>query len=99
MKRFSQSIVIVVLALATAVLSGCSKPARPAVPAAPVLTAKAFATNIPVEIQPQPVGHVIAYSTAAVRPQIGGVLQRVYFQEGTEVKSNQLLFTIDPRTA
>src|SRR5439155_562760 len=83
----------IVLAAAAA-LSGCSKPVRPPV-IAPVLTAKAFITNVPVDIQPQPVGHVVAFSSVAVRPQIGGVLQRIHFQEGMEVKSNQLLLTID----
>jgi multidrug efflux system membrane fusion protein len=34
-----------------------------------------------------------------VRPQTGGVLQQIHFKEGTEVKSNALLFTIDPRPA
>jgi membrane fusion protein, multidrug efflux system len=97
MKR-SPSITFFSLALAVILVPGCSKPARP--PAvAPVLTAKAIVTNVPVDIQPQPVGHVVAFSSAAVRPQIGGVLQRISFQEGAEVKSNQLLFTIDPRTA
>jgi len=98
MKRCAQSTVVAAIALAVALASGCSKPARPPA-AAPVLVGKSFATNIPVDIQPQPVGHVVAFSTVAVRPQIGGVLQHVHFTEGAEVKSNQLLFTIDPHTA
>ncbi|HXJ73768.1 MAG TPA: efflux RND transporter periplasmic adaptor subunit, partial [Candidatus Dormibacteraeota bacterium] len=97
MKRSIQSIVLAV-ALAAAFGSGCSKPARPA-GAALVLAAKSFITNVPVNIQPQPVGHVVAFSTVAVRAQIGGVLQHIDFQEGAEVESNQLLFTIDPRPA
>ena len=48
----------------------------------------AFTTNVPVQIQPQPVGHVVAYSTVTIRPQIGGILQQVHFKEGAEVKSN-----------
>jgi len=34
-----------------------------------------------------------------VHSQIGGILQQVNFTEGAEVKSNDLLFTIDPRPA
>jgi multidrug efflux system membrane fusion protein len=63
----------------------------------PILAAKVIATNVPVQIQPEPVGHVVAYSTVTVRSQIGGILSEVHFKEGDEVKSNAPLFTIDPR--
>ena len=46
---------------------------------------------------PQPVGHVTPYSTVTVHSQIGGILSEVHFKEGDEVKSNALMFTIDPR--
>ena len=36
-------------------------------------------------------------STVTVHSQIGGILSEVHFKEGSEVKSNALLFTIDPR--
>ena len=62
-----------------------------------MLVAPAFTTNVPVQIQPQPVGHVMPYSTVTIHPQIGGILQQVHFREGAEVQSNALLFTIDPR--
>jgi len=78
--------------------SGCSPRQAPRQnPSAPVMVAKASITNVPVQIDPPPVGHVVAYSSVAVHPQAGGVLQRVYFKEGAEVKSNALMFTIDPR--
>ncbi len=54
-------------------------------------------TNVPVLINPPPVGHVMPYSTVTIRPQVGGVISRVHFQEGQEVKKGDLLFTIDPR--
>jgi multidrug efflux system membrane fusion protein len=83
-------------ALALAV--GCS-PAKPGKVAAPVpvLTAKAVVKSVPVEIDPPPVGHVTPVSSVTVRPQIGGVISQVSFQEGQEVKKGDLLFTIDPR--
>jgi multidrug efflux system membrane fusion protein len=85
-------------ALAAAILTGgCSGGAKPGAGAAPVLVAQAIQTNLPVQIQPEPVGHVMPYSTVTVRPQIGGVLQQVHFKEGAEVKKGDLLFTIDPR--
>lgn len=85
--------------LAVAVSAGCSRQAPKPNVSAPVLVARAFTTNVPVQIQPQPVGHVMPFSSVTIRPQIGGILQEVHFQEGAEVKSNALLFTIDPRPA
>jgi len=91
---------ISMLALAVMVFAGgCSKKPAPTNVGAPVLVAKSFATNVPVQIQPQPVGHVMALSSVAIHSQIQGLLQTVHFKEGAEVKSNDLLFTIDPRPA
>jgi membrane fusion protein, multidrug efflux system len=79
--------------------SGCSGGAKKSAggTGAPVLAVKAIATNVPVQIQPEPVGHVMAYSTVTVRPQVGGIINQVHFKEGQEVKTGDLLFTIDPR--
>ncbi len=94
------STLIPVLAVAaTMLVNGCSGGAKKSAggTGAPVLVAPAVATNVPVLINPPPVGHVIPYSTVTIRPQIGGVISQVHFREGSEVTSNQLLFTIDPR--
>jgi multidrug efflux system membrane fusion protein len=87
------------LALTAAVLTGgCSGGAKPpGMDAAPVLVARAFTTNVPVQIDPPPVGHVMPLSTVTVHSQIGGIIGKVHFKEGSEVKSNAPLFTIDPR--
>jgi multidrug efflux system membrane fusion protein len=37
------------------------------------------------------------YSSVTIRPQIGGAISKISFQEGQEVKQGDLLFTIDPR--
>ena len=100
MKKIISSPMMVVTAavFAVAILAGgCSRGAKKEAAGVPVLVAKAVETNVPVQIDPPPVGHVMAYKSVAVHPQAGGVLQRVCFNEGAEVKSNALLFTIDPR--
>jgi membrane fusion protein, multidrug efflux system len=85
-------------ALAFVILAtGCSDKKGKTVADVPVLVAKSVATSVPVRIEPPPVGHVTAFSSVTIRPQIGGILQQVHFKEGSEVKSNALLFTIDPR--
>jgi multidrug efflux system membrane fusion protein len=93
------STLIPALAVVAAMLvNGCSRSASKGAGAgAPVLVAQAVETNVPVLINPPPVGHVMPYSTVTIRPQIGGVISQVHFQEGQEVKKGDLLFTIDPR--
>jgi multidrug efflux system membrane fusion protein len=85
--------------VAVMLVNGCSGGAKKGAggAGAPVLVAQAVETNVPVLINPPPVGHVMPYSTVTIRPQVGGVLSRVHFQEGQEVKKGDLLFTIDPR--
>ena len=85
--------------VATMLVNGCSGDAKKGAgdAGAPVLVTRAIETNVPVLIDPPPVGHVMPYSTVTIRPQVGGVLSRVHFQEGQEVKKGDLLFTIAPR--
>jgi membrane fusion protein, multidrug efflux system len=93
-------IFIFAFALAAAILiNGCSAKKTNAPAGAPVLVAKAVATNVPVQIDPPPVGHVMPVQTVTIHSQIGGIISEVHFKEGSEVKSNDLLFTIDPRPA
>ncbi len=79
-------------------VNGCTRedPPKTAAPV-PVLTAQAFTTNVPVLIEPAPVGHVTPISSVTIRPQIGGTISTVNFKEGQEVKAGDLLFTIDAR--
>ena len=93
---FPIPIVLVLVYLA----AGCSRGnAIKGAPAAPVLTARATVTNLPVLVDPAPVGHVVPVSSVTIRPQIGGLISTVEFREGQEVRKGDLLFTIDPRPA
>jgi len=88
----------VIAALALVSAAGCSKSApKNLSPAVPVLTATALVTNVPVLIDPPPVGHVTPISTVTIRAQIGGTIEKINFQEGQEVKTGDLLFSIDSR--
>ena len=94
------STLIPALAMVAAMLvNGCSGGAKKSAggAGAPVLVAQAVETNVPVLINPPPVGHVMPYSTVTIRPQVGGVISQVHFQEGQEVRKGDRLFTIDPR--
>jgi multidrug efflux system membrane fusion protein len=84
--------------LVLAFAAGCARApaAKDAVPV-PVLTTQAVATNVPVLIDPPPVGHVLPLATVTIHSQIQGMISAVHFREGQEVKRGDLLFTIDPR--
>ncbi|UYH51939.1 efflux RND transporter periplasmic adaptor subunit [Candidatus Kirkpatrickella diaphorinae] len=41
-------------------------------------------------------GRVSAFEQAQIRPQVGGVVLKRYFEQGTDVKKDQLLYLINP---
>jgi membrane fusion protein, multidrug efflux system len=98
MKKIIWAFIIGLAATPAALMNGCSRgSADKTVASVPVLVALAVVTNVPVRIDPAPVGHVMPFSSVTIRPQIGGIISRIHFQEGQEVKKGDLLFTIDPR--
>jgi multidrug efflux system membrane fusion protein len=87
-------IFILVLLIAGCSANKAAPPVQPAQPA-PVFVSTAVLKSVPVEIQA--IGNVDAYSTVAVKAQIGGELTVVDFREGADVKKGDRLFVIDPR--
>lgn len=86
--------------LAAALLLGltvaCSKEKPKAGPdKVPVTVATAEQKDVPVQIRV--VGNVQPMQTVAIRAQANGVLTKVWFREGEDVRRGQLLFSIDPR--
>src|SRR6266404_3188777 len=61
----------------------------------PVAVARVVEKSVPLQIKV--IGNVEAYSTIAVKAQIGGELVKVAFREGQDVKKGDLLFQIDAR--
>jgi multidrug efflux system membrane fusion protein len=59
----------------------------------PVLAADVVRKETPVQLSA--VGAVEPYSTVMVKAQVGGLLTRVHFKEGQDVRRGDLLFTID----
>ena len=82
-------------------LIGCTQPGgkadktRGGVPPTPVTVAQAQARDIPIQIRQ--IGSVEPVAVIAVKSQINGELNKVFFQEGQEVKKGDQLFEIDPR--
>jgi multidrug efflux system membrane fusion protein len=64
-------------------------------PVRPVLVAKVTSKDVPVYLDE--IGACAAYETVQVQAQVNGVIISRDFQDGSDVKKGDLLFTIDPR--
>lgn len=90
--RRPRSLAMLALALTAA---ACSKPPqRP--PAPPVTVAVAIARRADVPYIVEANGVVTPIQSAAVVPQVQGVVTQVAFREGQEVRKGQLLYQVDP---
>lgn len=67
-------------------------PQGPPLPEVSVITVKTEETALDTELP----GRVNAFLVAEVRPQIGGIIQKRFFEEGADVKEGDILYQIDP---
>ncbi len=77
-------------------LGGCSEPEAPPAPPPPevrVVTVRPQAVANLIELP----GRVQAVRTAEVRARVDGIVQRRLYDEGSDVRAGQALFSIDPR--
>lgn len=82
--------------IALALIRGCwfkGEEVRPR-PPVPVRLSEARRGDLPV-LYPV-TGEVAALASAAIQPQVGGVLQRVHFREGQDVQPGTPLLSLDP---
>jgi multidrug efflux system membrane fusion protein len=82
---------------AVGLFAGCSKESQPNPerPPAPVTTAAATAQDVPFYIDA--VGKIVAREVVSIQPQVSGRIVKIHFTDGADVKTGDLLFTIDPR--
>ncbi|MEO8635141.1 MAG: efflux RND transporter periplasmic adaptor subunit [Gemmatimonadales bacterium] len=90
MPRVSVLLLVLVLALAP----GCRKSAPPALVPASVVVAPASKSDVPLIVQAT--GTVEPIQSVSVEAQVAGMLERVLFREGDDVREGQVLFEIDP---
>ncbi len=102
MKDNRESIFLYVSALFLICLSapffaGCEKKAPAAFqrPPAPVTVASAITRDVPVYIDA--IGKTVAREVVSIQPQVSGRVTKIHFSDGADVKTGQILFTIDPR--
>ena len=75
-------------------IAGCERKARE-VPPVPVSVAQVRQETVPIEIKS--FGRAEAYASVTIKSQITGVLTKVHFAEGQDVKKGDLLISIDSR--
>src|SRR5437660_5605157 len=61
----------------------------------PATVAKVITKDVPLYLDE--IGTCAAYETVQVQAQVSGVIMERHFQDGSDVKKGDLLFTIDPR--
>jgi len=64
-------------------------------PVRPVTVSKAITKDVPLYLDE--IGTCAAYETVQVQAQVSGKIMARHFQDGSDVKKGDLLFTIDPR--
>src|SRR5881296_3133051 len=69
------------------------KPAQP--PARPASVVRVITRDVPLYLDE--IGTCAAYETVQVQAQVNGVIMARHFQDGSDVKQGDPLFTIDPR--
>lgn len=84
---------LVVITAAAVTLSKPADKVQAAKPPPLVSISQAVAKDLPIKLDTQ--GHVVALTQVDVRPQATGTIRQVHFKEGDEVRSGQLMFTID----
>lgn len=90
---------VMVLLTGSLALPGCGKKEQPKAP--PMGPPEVGV----IEVQPRSValttelpGRTSPYLIAEVRPQVGGIIKKRSFSEGSDVKAGQVLYQIDPAT-
>jgi membrane fusion protein, multidrug efflux system len=87
--------VLAVLVLLRSFQRGVGTSGTAQAPVRPVTIAKVVAKDVPLYLDE--IGTCAAYETVQVQAQVNGVIIGRHFQDGSDVKKGDLLFTIDPR--
>lgn len=85
-----------VLGMSAAMLMGCKKNAEEIQTEQPPAVVSVFtAQQQPIHLIENLPARVAAYRIAEIRPQVGGIVEKVLFTQGSDVKTGQSLFKIN----
>ena len=95
--RYRMSFLATVVLAAGLMISGCGKPAAQAKPPmGPPEVGVVVVQPERIALTTELAGRTSAYLVAEVRPQVGGIIQKRLFTEGSDVKAGEVLYQIDP---
>ena len=86
------------VAIATAsilCIIGCKKEEAPPPPPPEVKVANVLQKTVPIYVEN--IGETVGASDVEIRARVAGFLESIDFEEGSLVRKNQLLYTIDPK--
>jgi len=99
MQTVSRVTVMIMTGLLLAgMVAGCGKKAAPPPQAGPPEVGIIVVTPEKVALTTELPGRTSPQMIAEVRPQVGGIIQKRLFAEGSDVKAGQVLYQIDPST-
>ena len=77
--------------------AGCEKKTQPGFqrPPAAVSATPAIARDVPIYLDR--IGKTVAREVVSIQPQVSGRITKIHFSDGAELKTGDLLFSIDPR--
>ncbi|HWY39393.1 MAG TPA: efflux RND transporter periplasmic adaptor subunit [Chthoniobacterales bacterium] len=87
-------VVLAAFAVARTLQRGVATAKSTQPPVRPVLVAKVISKDVPLYLDE--IGTCAAYETVQVQAQVVGKILQRHFQDGSDVKRGDLLFTIDP---
>ena len=87
-------VVLAAFAVARTLQRGVATAKSTQPPARPVLVAKVISKDVPIYLDE--IGTCAAYETVQVQAQVSGKILARHFQDGADLKTGDLLFTIDP---
>src|SRR5215203_2824347 len=89
--------ILLMLSVLSATLSGCANQAQQSFerPPAPVVVSTAVSQDVSNYMDA--LGKIVAREVVSIQPQVSGRIVKIHFTDGANVKTGQLLFTIDPR--
>lgn len=91
-KRAVHLALVIALGAALTACSSKEQPPEAPTPEVGVITLQPESAALTSELA----GRLTSYMVSDVRPQIGGIIQKRLFEEGSMVKKGQLLYQIDP---
>jgi multidrug efflux system membrane fusion protein len=79
------------------IYNGCSKPVQPqpVKPSYPITAGEVIQRDVPIFIES--IGNVYSLQYIQIRPQVSGIIQEAYVQQGQFVRKGDPLYQIDPR--